>query len=768
MPEPSKPTLVASQPAGSTTADSAHATAESSQEPTAPVPGFPMPDPAALKDLKNPWAFNKVAGDAWEYWVDAAQRSVLFWNTLRKRGNIFNEHREKGKPPVLSFPYETLIDGRTLEQPVNYALLRIIPPENAPTDPAKRPFVIVDPRAGHGPGIGGFKADSQVGVAMRANHPVYFVAFLPDPQPGQTIVDVGRAEAGFLEEIIRRHPDADKPCLIGNCQAGWAVAMLAAIKPDLTGPIILNGSPMSYWAGVEGKNPMRYSGGLLGGKWLANMASDLGNGIFDGAYLVQNFENLNPANTFWSKQYNLYAKIDTEEKRFLEFEKWWGGLFFMTAEEMDFIVSNLFIGNKLAHGGIQLPDGRIVDLKNIKAPIVVFASHGDNITPPQQALNWIVDVYQSDDEIVRQGQTIVYLLHQDIGHLGIFVSGAVAKKQHSELVNTLGAIDRLPPGLYEMVIEKKNPFVKRADLLPGDFTVRFEYRTLDDIRALDDGVRDEDYFTSVAGISDINDQLYQTVLSPWIKLMTSAPSAQFLRETNPVRLQRTSISDLNPWLAFLQPLADIVKENRQPVAEGNYFLSLERDMAQNIVERLNAYRDFRDNINRNLFKALYGPLGFGAFFPSQPLRAAQRDEENKAQWQVQTEEAMRNMDKGGFPEAVLRLLLAAMDEDGMIDQRSHRIASAIWKQDERLKHFTPVERKQMIREQSYMLRLDKDRALETLAVLLPEPQERRDALRLVARIMMVNADEIDPEGPLAKRIAKILAVDPKQISQSAA
>ena len=77
---------------------------------------------------------------------------------------------------------------------------------------------------------------------------------------------------------------------------------------------------------------MRYTGWLLGGSWLASFVADLGGGIFDGADLVQNFENLNPANTLWKKQYNLYSKIDTEEQRFLDFEKWWGGLFLMNAE----------------------------------------------------------------------------------------------------------------------------------------------------------------------------------------------------------------------------------------------------------------------------------------------------------------------------------------------------------------------------------------------------------------------------------------------------
>jgi hypothetical protein len=277
---------------------------------------------------KAPWAGSGYTKDAWDYWVDSCQRTILFWDVMRKRGNQAIEHYQKGKPPVLVFDYELVVDGRTLERPVNYMLLRIKPEPGIVVDPTKRPFVIVDPRAGHGPGIGGSKEASQVGVALRAGHPVYFVAFRPEPEPGQTIADVAWAEAQFLRKVQELHPEAEgKPVVVGNCQAGWAIMMLAAAAPDLVGLISIAGSPLSYWAGVEGKNPMRYMGGLLGGTWLTSLCGDLGNGKFDGAYLVENFENLNPANTLWTKQYNLYSKVDTEEPRYLGFEKWWGGYF---------------------------------------------------------------------------------------------------------------------------------------------------------------------------------------------------------------------------------------------------------------------------------------------------------------------------------------------------------------------------------------------------------------------------------------------------------
>jgi len=249
--------------------------------PSFEAPATPPP-PATPVELLN---------DAMEYAVDAGQRAVLFWDAMRQAGDTFVEHEQAGCPPVLVFDYEMVVDGRSLSRPCNYALVRIKVPEGCPpTDPKLRAFVIIDPRAGHGAGIGGFKSDSQVGVALRRGHPVYFVIFFRDPEPGQTILDITRAEGIFLEKVHEAHPEAPKPVVIGNCQGGWAVMMLGASQPELTGALVLNGAPLSYWAGERGRNPMRYLGGLAGGSWPAAMLADLGNGKFDGANLVLNFE----------------------------------------------------------------------------------------------------------------------------------------------------------------------------------------------------------------------------------------------------------------------------------------------------------------------------------------------------------------------------------------------------------------------------------------------------------------------------------------------
>ena len=543
-----------------------------------------------------------------EYAVDAAQRSILFWDVMRQRGNQYREHMAETVPHVLDYDAELVMDGRTLERPVNYLLARIKPPAGVKIDQALRPFIIVDPRAGHGPGIGGFKAESEIGVAMKAGHPCYFVGFLPDPMPGQTIEDIARAEAIFIEKVTALHPKANgKPCVIGNCQAGWAVMMLAAIRPELFGPIIIAGSPLSYWAGVHGKYPMRYSGGLLGGSWLTALTSDLGHGKFDGAWLVQNFENQNPANTLWTKQYNLYSKIDTEAQRYLGFERWWGGHVNLNAEEIQFIVDELFVGNKLAAGMIQTSDGVTVDLRNIRSPIVVFCSKGDNVTPPQQALGWILDLYENADEIRSYGQTIVYTVHESVGHLGIFVSGSVARKQHDEFSSNIDLIDTLPPGLYEAVLERKTDDTANPDLTTGNWVMRCEARTLDDIRALGgNDAADERRFATAARVSETNLALYRTYAQPVVRTLVNSPMADLLHQMHPLRLQYELFSDVNPMMAWVKPLAEQVRKDRRPVAASNPFVAMQENMSRQIVAGLDGWRNMTEAMAERTFLTTYG------------------------------------------------------------------------------------------------------------------------------------------------------------------
>jgi len=712
----------------------------------------PNPQPSHSIDTAS---FGPLAPAA-EYMVDAAQRSVLYWDVMRQRGNQYRAHLEKTVPHVLDFAFELVMDGRTLERPVNYGLVRIIPPKGVTVDPTHRPFVVVDPRAGHGPGIGGFKAASEIGVALKAGHPCYFIGFLPEPVPGQTIEDIARAEAVFLERVIALHPEADgKPCVIGNCQAGWAVMILAATRPELFGPIIVAGSPMSYWAGVHGKNPMRYSGGLLGGTWLTALTSDLGHGKFDGAWLVQNFENLNPANTLWTKQYNLYAKVDTEAPRYLGFERYWGGHVNLNAEEIQFIVDELFVGNRLAAGEVKLSDGTAIDLRNIDRPIVVFCSKGDNITPPQQALGWILDLYKDVDEIRSYGQTIVYTLHDDIGHLGIFVSAGVARKQYDKFSSNIDLIDVLPPGLYEAVFEEKTEKTENAELVAGEWVMRCEERTLDDIRALGaNDAADERRFATAAKVSEINLALYRTFAQPLVRAAVPPWMGEAMRALHPLRVPYQVFSSANPLMTPLSAIADQVRQNRAPAAADNPFVALQERVSNQIIAALDGWRDIRDALAESTFLTVYGsPLlqaavGIDRDDARRP-RQAGTSALHRQLVAARIAELKAKVPQGGLREAFVRALLYVLMRRGGVDERGfdaiRRLRAAT--HDARtlpppeLTTLTLAEFKALVREQYFMLLVDPAAAVGAIPGLVPKGTAgRRESFALLQQIVSASGD----------------------------
>lgn len=550
-------------------------------------------------------AMHTLQQDSLAYLMDAWQRSLLTLDVLRERGDVFIEHLRNGKPALLNFEHELVMDGHDLPQPCNYALLRILPPKGAKADATQRPIVVVDPRAGHGPGIGGFKPESEIGVALAHGHPVYFVTFRPEPEDGQTLVAVARAEAAFIDAVRQLHPKAAEPAVIANCQAGWAIATLAAVDHRIRGPLVLNGAPLSYWAGSPTQNPMRYSGGLLGGAWLAALTADLSGDRFDGAWLVQNFENLNLGNTLWGKLYHLYANVDGERERFLEFERWWGGYFRMTGEEIEAIVENLFVGNRLARGELVV-EGHAVSLRDIEAPLLIFSSWGDNITPPQQALDWLIDVWGTEDAIAAAGRTIVYLLHPSVGHLGIFVGATVARREHTQIINALDQVSAMPPGLYEMVIVDHE----------GDVAVDFEPRTMADIAALNaDERRDEAMFSTVAQLSEAQMAAYRQWLQPLVRTLGSRALGEWLRWAHPLRLQHLAVSSLQPYAAALQVAATEAREHRQPLASDNPWAAWEKLASDSIVRSLNAAGRWRDTAVEQWVTQAYGPLGLGGWLP---------------------------------------------------------------------------------------------------------------------------------------------------------
>lgn len=708
----------------------------------------------AATELSRTGPTRDLASHWYEYLRDRTERLVLTMDVLRERGDIFVEHEQAGCPPVLVYDYEIALDGAQLPHPCNYMLLHILPHAGAATDPKNRPYIIIDPRAGHGAGIGGFKDDSQVGVAMAAGHPVYFVAFGRDPLPGQTLADVTRAEAEFVREVTRRHPDAPKPAVIGNCQGGWATLLLAATNPDLIGPIVLNGAPVKPWAGEVGTNPMRYNAGLLGGTWQAMFWSDIGGGIFDGAHLVSNFEALNPSRNLFRKYYDLFARVDSERERFLTFERWWGGFFRLNEAEIRWIVEQLFVGNRLVRNMAQLEPGHPVDIKNIRSPLIVFASRGDNITPPQQALNWIADSYADVQEIRIRGQRIIYMVHDEVGHLGIFVSSKVAQKEHAEVTSVMQMIETLAPGLYEMRIEAAS-----GEGHHRRFAVSFQERSLADLRSADDARLDERPFAAVARFSEAQAEFYDVALRPLVRAMVSPTLAEMSRTMHPLRMQRAMAASTNPFMAGWKAMAEHVRSDRHPQPAGNLFAALEEATADAVEQTMDLARDFRDMAYELAFFSLWGTPAAREYGSGHAAGRPLKDMHELIAL-PEPQMALARIEQGGFVEAVIRMLVMLAESRGGVRRDRLERSARVLTTDQPFAALSAEQRTLVIREQTLIVTLAPEQALSTLPKLLPDRRERELAMKVV-RYVPGRIDEMAPHTfETLHRMAEVLGLPP--------
>jgi len=471
---------------------------------------------------------------------------------------------------------------------------------------------------------------------------------------------------------------------------------------------------------------------------------------------VQNFENLNPANTFWNKYYQVFANIDTEAERFLEFERWWGGYFLLNREEIEWITQNLFVGNKVWSGAVTAGSGKAFDLRDIKVPIVLFASAGDNITPPQQAFNWVADVYGSTEEIKARGQVIVGLMHEDVGHLGIFVSGKVARKEGTQIASVLESIEALPPGLYGMQIAEKK---KNGDGKP-QYDVSFVELRLEDIVARLNRFKrtDERPFEAVKVVSEFNQRAYELFGRPLVNAFANEYGAKLAREFHPLRWQRWAFSDLNPALWWLAPAAEAVKAKRQALAPDDPGRKVESTVSELTSASLDSYRALRDAASEAAFFQIYGNLF--AFYLSDERDVEATHPRVDPRELPFVKKALASIDKGGYAEALARVafLLAHKDEPLPLS-RLQLARELIEEYREFLPELAPDEARRIGGEQEIIARYEPAKAVETLPVLLAGRKDRDRLLTLLERVLAdKRVQRVQPSRKQTAMLARIRGV----------
>ncbi|MCU0940835.1 MAG: DUF3141 domain-containing protein, partial [Burkholderiaceae bacterium] len=347
----------------------------------------------------------------------------------------------------------------------------------------------------------------------------------------------------------------------------------------------------------------------------------------------------------------------------------------------------------------------------------------------QQAFNWVADVYGSTEEIKARGQVIVGLLHEDIGHLGIFVSGKVAKREHREIVSVLKSIEALPPGLYAMQIRE----VGNAKGEPA-YEVQFEERRLEDVvKRLNRFERaDEKPFEAVAALSEFNQRAYELFLQPFVQATATEAAAAASRRFHPLRMERCAISDLNPFLWWLGPAAEAVKAQRQAVSPKQSLRKTEVAAAAMASAALDLYRDLRDAATEASFFQTYGTL-FGLYLADS---AAEHAAPNGDGGRAYVQQALAAIEHGGFTAAVARTASLLAQRGVAIDLDKIALKKELVADYRELLPQIDFETARQVRgTQDLIVAHAPDLAIETLPRLLSVPADRDRFARFFERVL---------------------------------
>jgi hypothetical protein len=325
------------------------------------------------------------------------------------------------------------------------------------------------------------------------------------------------------------------------------------------------------------------------------------------------------------------------------------------------------------------------------------------------------------------------------------------------------------------VFEPKTETTRNADLVATDWVMRCEARTLDDIRALGGNDNDDQHrFAAVARLSEINLALYRTFMQPVVRNVMAPALCEWIRATHPLRLQYAMLSDDNPFLEALRPMARLVEDNRQTVDATNPFLVMQEAMSHNIVRALDTWRDLRDNIAEQTFLSFYGSPLVQTLLGIDPAdtrhgRRAGKSTLHHDLVDRRIAELKSRMRKGGLREALVRAMLYIGIPRNAVDERGFEAIRRLRAVTDSGPRMTLAEFKQMVREQFFMLLVDQDEAVAGIPSLLPQDIESRQAgFALLRSVLSVSGEITGDSATRLKQIAQLMGIDAAKQETNAA
>ena len=364
---------------------------------------------------------------------------------------------------------------------------------------------------------------------------------------------------------------------------------------------------------------------------------------------------------------------------------------------MQWIVDELFVGNRLATAEIVTREGERVDLRNIRSPIVC-SCQGRQHHPAATGARLDPRSLRRRFDIRVCGQTIVYRARHHHHHLRL---GRHRQEGAPGIRLNIDLIDVLPPGLYEAVMTGRPPsrsIRKRSTATGSCASNRAAWKT----SGPSSGPTPP---TSAASRQRGGFRNQPEPLSPaW-----SSPSSRRSRPTErrvaeEVQEHRTALrifSDRNPLMKRVAQLAEQVREHRQPATPDNPFLQWQATLSDSIIA-LDGYRDQRDAGMEKLFLTIYtAPVCRRCWERGRPTSRARARMARSASPTSTRIAELSGHHPGRAREAAIRALLWTMAGEAPMSAHSTPCARCRPRTSMTLQAF-----KQTVREQYFSLVLD--------------------------------------------------------------
>ena len=198
--------------------------------------------------------------------------------------------------------------------------------------------------------------------------------------------------------------------------------------------------------------------------------------------------------------------------------------------------------------------------------------------------------------------------------------------------------------------------------------------------------------------------------------MANEFSAKLSRQFHPLRFQRWAFSDLNPWLGWLAPAAQVVRAQRQPASRDSPAAAVESMVSEVISASLDYYRELRDALSEATFFQIYGNL-FALYLADKHDAEARRQPSSRAsfrssrrRWPRSTKAATRRRSRAS----------ASCCAPGRAAAARAACSCAGSAEDYRdlLPDLPPDEVRRIRGEQEIIVRYEPEKAVETLPALL--------------------------------------------------